>query len=1358
LFPGCSVRDGGFADLSDRRVLSFPVGGAAGAVLDLYTEVAEGFAADFPPVTAGPLANLGGQLGLLGQAKSRFYGTLDKLISAERGPEGKQGRYLNRSLIAPASRLRMTFAEAYRFYDRPGERDPLGEDQTPPPPDVHEFDFHEFVAYCGDYPKLLRPLGIALDFLVDFLPGSAPTGRIRVEVGGPPAFESWMSTENARPWTQYEISDRRFVPRSRNKEADLADGELRLESSRLFLINQFDVDGSALKVVDFAGNVSRLSEHLNEQQRSMGDDAASAPALRSAGFTIARDRRAERVVKHLDTAADHEGKRTGGKPAELAAEDVTRGYRLDVEDTVRPNRWRSLHARTGRYEVKRKGHAAVPLPIGPDEAYVKGASATSVPGNDDLYLHEALFGWDGWSLAAKRPGSAITNTGTEDVKPQNPTEFPLFTEFEATPGTLPRLRFGRTYRFRARAVDLAGNSVRRRDLLPQHTSEPHTFRRFDPVPSPAIVPRRPFTEGESLLRMVIRSTLDVLPESYVRLQRIRQLVGHTDPLLTYRAANERHLAPPLASQQLAEWHGMFDDAVGIDAAQSDVDEQFDVAALESGSFLDPTPGAGVFNPTGAKPTDLADPKRTKGAPLKSGEYVYHDTNDLELPYLPDPLSVGTSFTKLPGDAGTRLQPWEAGPEWYDLWPLRLRIEDGNGVPDYDAGKRLLTVFLPQAEIASVRVSSFLDPGDLELMSIWMLEQPAVRAAQRTLAEQGRHWMLTPWQVLTLVHAVEKPLQPPVIDVPPGGVQRGVGEGFAVLAGTVDNHARSTGKLELVARWEEPIDDLNRPAPTTIEGNAHVADFELLASEDACRIGRDDVPASGSSPAVHKVRHEFHDTKHRWVNYRATATTRFREYFTPEITNDRSLITHSGPETLLDVPSSRRPDPPAVLYVVPTWTWTEENVRGLSLASRGRRLASTRLRTRSGGGLRVYLDRPWYSSGADELLGVVLENQPWITWPIDVAGGLTIEATTKATADEFARLLIEQKHVRPGGRASQPPSERVLAAIDRIRSRQPRVSAQSLEARSLEEQVSASHAAAETSALARKATQGVASFSDAQLEALGNLIGTLFLPSGDPQKFVTHWGLDPIWGTAPIDAGPYIHQFPLRVAVGTDVSLLEAPGNVATVVGHQPQFDDVRKLWYCDLQLDAGHSYTPFVRLALARYQPHSISGQHLSPIVFPDFAQLIAERSAAATRIGRSALAVSLRGPGGYTQNAFQLSPPLGGDLAGTVALSRFAVAQIERLSAKATTDLAWLPVGDEIRLDVSLPRGLADVRYSGTVPLPPTKSGEQLRVALREYEIFETDASEADDHITRPLAFADFVVLDRPVRYRLVYADNLPV
>ena len=430
----------------------------------------------------------------------------------------------------------------------------------------------------------------------------------------------------------------------------------------------------------------------------------------------------------------------------------------------------------------------------------------------------------------------------------------------------------------------------------------------------------------------------------------------------------------------------------------------------------------------------------------------------------------------------------------------------------------------------------------------------------------------------------------------------------------------------------------------------------------------------------------------------------------------------------------------MLYVVPTWTWTERTVRGLVLGGRKQRLPSTQLRTRTGGGLRVYMNRPWYSSGVDELLGVVLEDQPWITWPIDLGAGLHVAALSKAHAEAFAEQVFADQVVKPAGKAVRPPRN-ASSPLSRARRSWPRA-ANPRAQQSVLEATMTSH----TAALSET------SVSAAQSAALVDIVAKFFFPSGDPQKFITHWGRDPVWGSESALPGPYIHQFPLRVDVGTDISLLEAPGHTVAVVGHQPEYDAVRGLWYCDLQLDAGSSYFPFVKLALPRYQSHSIPGQQLSKVVLPDFTQLVAERTATLTKIGRSGVAVSLRGPGGFTKNTLELTP----DPNNRLGLSRFAVAQIERLPVGATTDLAWSAVGDEVRLDLSDASGLADVVHTGTLPLPARAEGEQLRVALREYEIFETDVSERDDFLIRPISFADFSVLQRPVKYRLVYADHL--
>ena len=276
-------------------------------------------------------------------------------------------------------------------------------------------------------------------------------GRIRVHVPTAPPDLSFAHKEAARPWTNFEQRDNRFIPLPRDDEDDLVDGTLRLEDKgKRFAVHQIDVDGSALKTIDFAANVRRIAAHLGSTERSMSEDAASLPALRTGGFVVTRDDRARQLVGHIDDGVAHEADHTADTPADLFAQDVTRGYRPDVKDDS--GKWHTLVAREGSYTVERPG-GPVPVPVRPDEGFVKGASSTSVPGETDadLYLHEAVFGWDGWSLAAKRPGQSIVDNAGDDVgtvDPKPPSDFPLVTQFQPTPGSLPRLRFGRTYRFR----------------------------------------------------------------------------------------------------------------------------------------------------------------------------------------------------------------------------------------------------------------------------------------------------------------------------------------------------------------------------------------------------------------------------------------------------------------------------------------------------------------------------------------------------------------------------------------------------------------------------------------------------------------------------------------------------------------------------------------------------------------------------------------------------------------------------------------------------------------------------------------------------------------------------------------------
>lgn len=152
-------------------------------------------------------------------------------------------------------------------------------------------------------------------------------------------------------------------------------------------------------------------------------------------------------------------------------------------------------------------------------------------------------------------------------------------------------------------------------------------------------------------------------------------------------------------------------------------------------------------------------------------------------------------------------------------------------------------------------------------------------------------------------------------------------------------------------------------------------------------------------------HSFDDTKHRFVDYKPIATSRYSEYFR-QPGPDGSLVptegldfTKAGMPVTVNILSSERPLPPEVEYIIPTFNWQK-------IADKDRLT-----HVRKGGGLRVYLKRPWFSSGNGELLGVVLapavarsttpEYPPrYSQWGVDPIFPFTGDAEFQLTGNHF----------------------------------------------------------------------------------------------------------------------------------------------------------------------------------------------------------------------------------------------------------------------------------------------------------------------------------------------------------------------
>ncbi|MBC8145756.1 MAG: hypothetical protein H7X80_09220, partial [bacterium] len=1002
------------------------------------------------------------------------------------------------------------------------------------------------------------------------------TGKIRVL----PKFTTPAPAYNVmpqQPWTNFEVDGGRFMAQAK-AGGDLDNGMILLANAGdrffgeqgktppRFALLQVDPDGAAMKAVDFAINFQRLRQ---QHMSYTNPDTAGLPALRTSGIGLIRNNRAFGMWNNLQAIYARNLAVTGGGATELFLDDIIRGYRVDVRDG--DGDWFSLTERVGYYHLTSADPAYTgdnPMQI-TDEGHVKGASTSSdLNGGPDLYLHEAMFRWEGWSLATPKPGKTIVR---QESDPNLPPEVPghrqnsnagvanihMEVNFRTVEKSLPRLRFGNSYRMRVRAVDLGGYGPRMKDapVDAKYLSNALAYSRFEPVTQPFIVLRDKVREGESAERMVIRSNFDKKTSDYTTF-------AQTTFAAEFTPENSRWLSPPKTSQLTAETHGMFD--AMIKAGQ--IEEAYHLASKEEGTFLDtsiidpqnpntpivvtgskilnspstPVPPAGDVKRKVLRPGEITNPAHdevwTRGAPLAPGQYVIHTEAELLLPYLPDPIARGCAIEGLRDVSGNGVIPGgapkvELGPfatfdrtyrvvkipyegTWPDHKPFKVVIRERPGTingddcvetfndstlpPVWDAGNRELIVYLGKGEVMKLRYSSYLDKNDLHKMGIWKWLDGSPRKNDfEPYGTSGVAWMVTPYRELVLVHAVQQPICKPKIVKYSSSKQ--LGDTFALFRGNFEINSPSSGRIDVKGVWTEWIDPLNEPKPKQITGNAEVYHFDVPDYLNNALTIPDSIPKPPK-----EFRHDFNDTKYRKVDYNLVATSRFREYFPQSIWSDPTNITRVGNAySPVKILNSARPAMPKILYIIPTFGWQVPPPSATGeIVSR-----------RCGGGLRVYMDRPWYSSGDEELLGVVL-----------------YKGTTAV------------------------PKESAL------------------------------------------------------------------------KPYVTEWGMDPVWSSFPTYAYTQVGHFKAFETAGYDLTLDEVTGETVNVVGYTPGYDEDRKLWYCDIEVDAGPAYYPFIRLALARFQPNSVPNAHLSRVVMTDFAQLAADRAASITFTTNTSLMIYVSG------------------------------------------------------------------------------------------------------------------------------------
>lgn len=986
---------------------------------------------------------------------------------------------------------------------------PFKESQLPSSEEIEdEYDFHQMISVLGDYPKLMRALGLVIDLVIipDTTVSLPSEGTVRVC----PHISSSLLEDalHFRPNTHYQLDNSRFIAKPNPDESKISNGLLCLNNVDNFQVIQPELVGSAIKLQNAATNLAGMIRLDNWPANAPED--VGIPSLETAGISVIRVDQVETLKrrfgknKRLNNALAKVDPSILSLPQfteseddlqasdELYADDLIRGYRIDIWDN-RSNRWHSLCQRLGKYEFfLDDSYAKITLNENDqeilDEGFVQlvGTESPVKPSGKTakLHVHESLFTWNGWSLVASRPGLTILDSDSDDddanvgfLQNEPCTPFKLVTTFRPLPRSLPRLRFGWNYKVRARVVDLAGNSpFNPNDSEFNETQVEVTpefqFDRCEPVSPPSVMLRRELIEGESLERLVVRSNInDESDASDIK-------------------ETERHIIPPKIAQLMAEYLGSFDNGSSLPEAT------YNLASREAGTLikrLNLETGKLEFMPGIEKKSALEDLEDSNGT------YWIQTAERFEVSFLPDNLSRGVAFANLPGLSNgisftKPVKKIEFSGQWPDLEAFRLQlkgIEAGTTPqpPMWDNDGRILTVELAQGEIQKVRYSSYTEGTNLELMAIgqWVKQVPSLTPqklealTQSTLA--GQNWLQFPYRELTLVHAVKRPLKIPEITRITANQESAKAKTQVSLDIEIKIDSKSTGEIDFDAVWNDPFDDPKKgiydPENSFINQKMHITEFTVNDRN------KDDFEVS-------KVNHAIGDTKYHKVTYIATGTSYFREYFAQGNSNNISGNVFSRPtgeesdtcdnKFVVEILNSARPSTVDFLYAVPIFSWEQTSQAGEIR------------RTRKGGGLRIFVARPWFSSGEGELLGVV---------------------------------LCSQKNKK----------------------------AESLE------------------------------------------------------KYVSEWGMDPLLesaSTKPLHRDDFVSP----VEVNTQLTLEELDqSSRVDIVGFEPHYDSERDRWFCDIVVNAEKLSFPFVRLALARYQPNSLENAHLSNVVLSDFCQVLPTRT-----------------------------------------------------------------------------------------------------------------------------------------------------
>lgn len=1196
-------------------------------------------------------------------------------------------------------------------------------------------DFHQRLTLLSEYPALQRRLGLLVDLTCDFEPllaaaASAGAGGAGVPVSLLVQFSGLPAPSGpAQPATACRIEGpARFsaMPRSEAWIDGLLNLSLTdpLSGEPVFSLVDFDLDGAGLQWLDLVG-------------RAEADRAATDTApLRSIGLSLMQ---ADYARALFASATGHE--RLHGIAGEdgalvqrpFAAEDLVRGYRVDIQDFA-TDAWHSLHARQGEYRV---AGIAAPLtiedegcisptmtqPQRSDAAIQRAAQDAEQPN----FVAESLFVWDGWSLSAPRPGGALASAApVTDAAAVATAGAPLHVTFTARPGSLPRLRFGRAYRLRVRTTDLAGNGPDLASAAPlaspsgpptvlPSATEGWTFRRFEAIGSPVTARLGSNAEKQPLDALVFKQ--DASDEGAATAAACR-------------------LTPPLVSQIMAEWSGAFDASLAerrfadgfamANGSPPGSDERRHAQAEHSGGLPDPfAAGLAIQNCPG----------------VPQGKVARFDGATLQLSDLPA-LTEGLGATA----QSLLLIDFAPAPAWPRIDGIEAQLASGahGQAPDWHPASRTLTLFLAPGASADLLISC--RPNQFDLPRLALLDWAAAAtdgapssATLDQLACLGLLEMVTPARRLRLIHAVQQPLRAPrmeSLEAP----ERLFGETAAYLACLGTYEPASSGRLELHARLTDRVDSGAGPSPQPIDHHELVLSFNPEARPQDLPAG---VTVNGllgqvqlHAPSLKAESAELRRGVGRIASALSGLVAAAFAARPPNLPLRKQAMAFQGRSAVLSALARREPfqlhwaalaSEAAFQADMATFFFFNENDGLDPVPPGGRPLGSGTTPQVARAAERVQTAALQVAEQAGGLLAKLQRNGPLhrlddtrhrrVAYELRAISRFAdhFEPPADASPDKFfASTSLPFETVIPSSSRPAPPQiDAVQLTFHWQRSPVSDQGQQTIERR------------CGLRVMLRRPW-----FSSGDGELLAAIIQLQGLPKGSARPAAqTRWARDPTRVSAALPAALDVNAFraPAAVLRGLEVVAPEsADGVFATAVGYPVSYDADGRC-FCDIDFDTAAHHVPFIQLALARLQPASIPGVELSELVLCAPVPFLPTRQIVAIRQSDFRLEVIVTGA------IHTSSSPL--EEAGGINESSFR-ATLQRRLAGTVDDLGW-QAAPELG-SVLIRPVLQGQLWSATINFA---GNETARLLLEEVMHYATDTDNPDSSGER-VVFAEVLSL----------------